>query len=744
MHSFEWLKNFQIRKSPVQRASRARIRVGVSELLELRTLLSASAMLDDQGPAETQECTDEGCSVDFGFATYAQAIEVEIPMSFDGCMLGEPIGVDSDVMSNQQFDADGMLTFDTDGMPTFDTDGMLTFDFGDMPTFDFGDMPFESVDADGNMISMGWPILDGFDFGQLDGMNFDELASFAMMNFDLDALGIDWDSELFAGIGDDFEGLFDGENDGQWSGLEDWSYDICWAERSNFAGQGDLDLGQGEWTTEDWIKSAFFTGDSSEGDWNVGDWQGEDGGIVWDFGGGTDGEWSDGDFDIKPDFRGGDSQHEHGQTDDGPIDDSQDSSGNSWPEFDGEVWLAFGSVGGGSSETDPSDEPSDVVDGEFLGDPTDTSIFESTPGPTDENGTDEDTPLDDLASLNTLNDLGGEVPATGNDLLPVGAAVVQLPAGGLISLVLEGDQLVISDDGVEVERISLAQAESLAINGTSDDDSIQIDFSERVIRLASIELNLGLGDDSVTVSSLVKKLTRSFTINGEDGDDTITFGYETEGSATLNGNAGNDSLTAGGGSDSVSGGDGDDWLDGGRKRDTMRGGSGNDILFGRGGRDRLYGGDGDDFLNGNGADDTLRGNGGHDMLRGAIGDDLLIGGDGNDFMYGNEGDDTLAGNEGQDSMYGGLGNDGLSGGIGDDAIYGEMGRDTIMGGDGDDYAMGGIGKDIVMGEGGNDHVDGEQTRGDTITGGEGNDEVVGPTMEIDEDFSFFAMWADVV
>jgi Ca2+-binding RTX toxin-like protein len=383
--------------------------------------------------------------------------------------------------------------------------------------------------------------------------------------------------------------------------------------------------------------------------------------------------------------------------------------------------------------------------------------------PTDETPTDE-TPQESDEPLDPTNDSGGvttnvdrlepmdaanefevldQNEATEEDSY-VGDVVIQLPAGNLVSVTLEGSDVVVRQDDAEVERIPLAQIHSLSFQGSDGDDSIEVDFSQRQTWISSIEFNLGAGNDSIHVSGLAKRLTASFTINGDDGDDTMTMGYSSPGSATLNGNGGNDSLTAGGGNDAVHGGSGDDWLDGGRKRDTMRGGSGNDLLFGRGGRDRLYAGDGDDYLNGNGGHDTLRGNGGHDNLRGASGHDLLIGGAGNDFMQGGEGNDTLSGNDGNDSMNGGSGNDGLSGGNGDDDLRGERGRDTLLAGDGDDIAMGGIGRDIVLGGRGNDHVDGEQTRGDTINGGEGDDNVVGPAFEIDEDYYFFAEWADRV
>lgn len=118
------------------------------------------------------------------------------------------------------------------------------------------------------------------------------------------------------------------------------------------------------------------------------------------------------------------------------------------------------------------------------------------------------------------------------------------------------------------------------------------------------------------------------------GDDRIQVG--TAGSETIAGTPGNDLILAAGGADVVTGGVGEDLLFGEFGNDTLVGNAGDDLLAGGPGADNLQGGPGEDVLLG-GAD--------RDQLFGGAGDDLLAGGTDQDRMFGGDGDDVIVGLE---------------------------------------------------------------------------------------------------
>ncbi len=163
--------------------------------------------------------------------------------------------------------------------------------------------------------------------------------------------------------------------------------------------------------------------------------------------------------------------------------------------------------------------------------------------------------------------------------------------------------------------------------------------------------NAGLGDDFV---------------DGGSGNDVI-FGQE-----------GNDVAFGGDGDDVLSGDSsetpvaeqGDDYVDGGTGDDLITGMGGNDLLLGGAGNDQLDGDDGHDSINGGVGDDVLVGGSGADSLKGADGNDMLLGGSGNDVLDGGGGDDYLDGGEGDD-----LYRIGAGGGI--NAIKAESGVDRV-------------------------------------------------------------------
>jgi Ca2+-binding RTX toxin-like protein len=167
--------------------------------------------------------------------------------------------------------------------------------------------------------------------------------------------------------------------------------------------------------------------------------------------------------------------------------------------------------------------------------------------------------------------------------------------------------------------------------------------------------------------------------------------------------------------------DGDDLIVDGSAGSTIDAGLGNDTVFGRGGNDSLLGG---------GGNDRLDGNDGHDTLNGGDGIDTLYGNGGDDVLYGGAGDDVLLDDAGYAAMFGGEGNDllrydgeretYLSGGLGNDTLIGNDFADQIYAAD----ALGGVDApgDInwLYGRDGNDSLYAGQGH-DRLYGGTGGD-----------------------
>lgn len=105
-------------------------------------------------------------------------------------------------------------------------------------------------------------------------------------------------------------------------------------------------------------------------------------------------------------------------------------------------------------------------------------------------------------------------------------------------------------------------------------------------------------------------------------------------------------------------------------------------------------------------DETLSGTAGDDLIFAGFGvaPDILNGGAGEDFLFGEGGNDTLAGNADSDLLAGGAGNDNLQGGPGDDVLLGGANRDQLFGGLGDDLLIGGSDQDSLFGGDGDDIV----------------------------------------
>jgi Ca2+-binding RTX toxin-like protein len=215
------------------------------------------------------------------------------------------------------------------------------------------------------------------------------------------------------------------------------------------------------------------------------------------------------------------------------------------------------------------------------------------------------------------------------------------------------------------------------------------------------------------------------------------------------------------GNDVMDGNVGDDILLGGPGEDTMNGSSGNDILIGDNGEfdftfyssmggslidlvqstdlsdgndDNLYGGDGDDIIIGGAGDDDIFGDA---DAPGVDGEDIIMGDNGRiDFVpdpdhkrsdvaliettdnsSGTGGDDEIDGSENADIILGGVCDDDIIGGLDDDILLGDNGKLDYDTGDGDLSTL-----DLIITT---DNIIPAPGGVDNISGGEGNDTVLG-------------------
>jgi hypothetical protein len=102
-------------------------------------------------------------------------------------------------------------------------------------------------------------------------------------------------------------------------------------------------------------------------------------------------------------------------------------------------------------------------------------------------------------------------------------------------------------------------------------------------------------------------------------------------------------------------------------------------------------GPGDDVVDATEYDDGIQVSGGDgtDVVLGSGGNDVIDGEDGNDILVGNDGDDVISGGNGDDVLLGSGGDDTLSGDSGTDVLIGGSGSDALDGGDGFDISLGG-------------------------------------------------------
>ena len=295
-----------------------------------------------------------------------------------------------------------------------------------------------------------------------------------------------------------------------------------------------------------------------------------------------------------------------------------------------------------------------------------------------------------LNAPETLTEAENMLTLAAVNLITGQVRVSLLEEGGQLNLSLRGEDLRITKAGHGHQDVSLGDATSLRIDGTSQDDRLSLDFSRvNSPNLTEIVVNGLEGADRVTLTSVNRKFVGSLTLDGGDGKDTIIVAS------------------------------------------TIKSGV------------QLLGGDGDDILVGGSGNDTADGGAGRDDLRGNIGNDLLRGGDGNDTLNGGAGDDTIGGGAGNDRINGSFGNDALAGGDGNDLIYGDSGNDTLLGEAGNDLLRGDAGRDVVLGGDGDDNVDGGADK-DTVSGGSGHNLVRGLRSEINAAFTYSADWLDLL
>jgi Ca2+-binding RTX toxin-like protein len=408
----------------------------------------------------------------------------------------------------------------------------------------------------------------------------------------------------------------------------------------------------------------------------------------------------------------------------------------------------------------------------------------------------------------TLN--GGD----GADNMDGGAGDDTLNGDGGNDTLLGGVGADTLNGGVGVDSLS-GGADNDTLRGDAGDDTLTGGAGDDLLDggLGLDQMTGGLGNDTYVVDNAGDAVTEA----AGEGVDTVqtrlasyTLGAELEnltyigagnftgtGNAlgnTITGGAGNDTLNGVGAADTLIGGAGNDSLNGGAGGDTLIGGLGNDsyvvddaldnvIETALEGTDSVqttllnytlgthvenltfvgvadFTGTGNDLGNsitGAGGHDTLTGLGGADVLTGAAGNDTLNAGGGADTLNGGAGNDTLNGGAGADSMLGGLGNDiyvlddvldavsealnegtdtvqttlasytlranfenltfiglgdfagtgnelgnTITGGAGNDSLIGLAAADTLNGGAGDDFLDGGAGADTLTGDLGND------------------------------------------
>lgn len=238
------------------------------------------------------------------------------------------------------------------------------------------------------------------------------------------------------------------------------------------------------------------------------------------------------------------------------------------------------------------------------------------------------------------------------------------------------------------------------------------------------------GQPVVVCSATLPIAVTSIFLDLDDGDDVVSVGNELP-AATMDGSIGNDELTSASGADTVLGGPGVDTIfddDSGGGKDVLNAGGDDDTIRLERGDDTVIGGAGFDTATLDSAGETVRldniANDGRtgemkniradiEVINGGGGNDILVGNDAANTFNGGSGDDTISGEGGPDALEGNAGADELNGGADfDRVIYSNAAGQTVTLDDARD--------DGAPGELDNVHSDIED-----VTGGPGNDVVVG-------------------
>lgn len=195
------------------------------------------------------------------------------------------------------------------------------------------------------------------------------------------------------------------------------------------------------------------------------------------------------------------------------------------------------------------------------------------------------------------------------------------------------------------------------------------------------------------------------------------------------------------------GGAGDDFLRTGSGNWLIQGNQGADTITTAGGSNTIYGGQDNDSISLNGSAGSGLSSSGH-FAQGNKGDDTVVGAGKADTLLGGQGNDAIDGQGGQDFLNGNLGNDSITG---NGLLLGEGGNDTlaagtestntVSGGDGDDQisagfvVVGGVNRGAVntlSGDDGNDFVRSSSPLSDTLSGGAGNDILSASGNDLDQ------------
>jgi Ca2+-binding RTX toxin-like protein len=369
-------------------------------------------------------------------------------------------------------------------------------------------------------------------------------------------------------------------------------------------------------------------------------------------------------------------------------------------------------------------------------------------------------------------------PLDGNDKITGGAGIENIRAGGGDDTVdaAGNNDLACGEKGVDTLQGGSGADQ---VWGGSGDDTVYGDSGNDSLYGNAGKDTIYGGDNTDTIEGNAD----ADWISGGTANDVIIGGTQATGrddvGDQLYGESGDDTIigdnganvagawipldlvgtpASAGGGDLIYGGPGADLGFGGLANDTMFGGTENDHFEGNNASDTIYGESGDDELVGGSFQAASAGVGRPDS------GDTISGGDGADVITGDNavvtgtgpGTDVTLGRGftgphtitlldlGYSPTAGTSGDDVLHGDGGTDVIYGQGGADTITGDAADDYAEGGPGTDTIAGGTGADdlvggsstvdtagaHPVGQPDAGDTISGGDSEDVVIGDNGKI--------------